>query len=289
MGKLRQNQTVRALGRRVRDALLAGAAAIERRAGSGRVAARDGSTPFDHVDPSVLETIFARLRVDPMQLLQIANVRKDLARERIKVLMAEGRLRQAEEGDKVSNNTIGHNLEQVLAKADMDRPIVMVNAVKAIERVVQDPGGFDVLTIGPRSEIEIFALLAAGFNGDRIRALDLISYSPYVEVGDMHAMPYPDNSFDIVFVGWVLSYSRDQEAAAREILRVCRNGAILVLAGSYSDESTDTSKFKDDTTHMKSCAQVEALFKGHVGHAYFRHDPKPPATSMVMTVIEVSK
>src|ERR1700741_5158132 len=106
---LRRNETLRALGRRLRNLLLAGASAIERRAGSGRVVARDGSTPFDHVDPAVIEMIHARLRVDPMQLLQIANVRKDLARERVQHFIAQNKLNQAAEADKVSHNTIGHN------------------------------------------------------------------------------------------------------------------------------------------------------------------------------------
>jgi SAM-dependent methyltransferase len=289
MSGLQRSETVRSAGRRLRDLLLAGASAIERRAGTGRVSARDGTTPFDNVDPAVVETIFARLRVDPMQLLQIANVRKDLARARVKQLIAQNKLRQMDEGDKVSHNTIGHNYEQVLEKADMDRPIIMVNAVKSIQSVINNVGNLDVLTIGPRSEIEIFALLAAGFNADRISGLDLFSYSPYIDIGDMHAMPYADNSFDVVFVGWVLSYSRDQQAAAREILRVARDGAILVIAGDYSDENTDRTKFEDDTTHMQNCAQIEALFPGNVGHVYFRNDPRPPETTMVMSVFEVKK
>jgi SAM-dependent methyltransferase len=146
-----------------------------------------------------------------------------------------------------------------------------------------------VLSIGPRSEIEIFTLMSAGFSRDRIRALDLFSYSPYVETGDMHAMPYPDCSFDIVFLGWVLSYSRDQAQAAREILRVCRDRAIVVLAGDYSDEHRENRTFNNENTHMKSCDQLLALFSGHVGNVYFRHDPDPPHVFMVMTVFEVRK
>lgn len=287
--KIGQNELMRAMGRRVRDMLLAGASGVERMAGGGRSVAKDGSTPFDNVEPAVIETIFASLRVNPLQLLQVANVRKILARERTKHFMAQNKLRSVDEGGQVSHNTIGHNLQQVIEKADMDRPVIMVNVVKGIERVINNVANLDTLSIGPRSEIEIFALMAAGFNADRISAIDLFSYSPYVDTGDMHSMPYADNSFDVVFVGWVLSYSRDQAAAAREILRVCRDRAIVVLAGSYSDEQTDRTRFENDTTHMQNCAQLEALFEGSVRHTYFRHDPEPPETTMVMTVFEVKK
>jgi len=42
----------------------------------------------------------------------------------------------------------------------------------------------DVLCIGPRSEAEILQLWAHGFKLSRIKALDLISYSPYTARSD---------------------------------------------------------------------------------------------------------
>ena len=41
-------------------------------------------------------------------------------------------------------------------------------------------------------------LTSAGFDPANIRGLDLISYSSMVDVGDMHDLPYEDDSFDIV-------------------------------------------------------------------------------------------
>ena len=79
--------------------------------------------------------------------------------------------------------------------------------------------------------------MAAGFNPSRIKALDLFSYSPYVDIGDMHNMPYPDNSFDVVFVGWVLSYSKGPAGGGRGYLRVTKPGGIIILAGDYSDDA----------------------------------------------------
>ena len=66
----------------------------------------------------------------------------------------------------------------------LDRPMLMANVVSSLARVQQRIDKLDVLSIGPRSEIEIFGLIGAGFSPDRIRAVDLFSYSPFVEIGD---------------------------------------------------------------------------------------------------------
>lgn len=224
------------------------------------------------------------------ELLQIRLVRQVLARERIKYLLANGALqRLAVDGERVAANTVDYNIEGAISAADLDRPSMMFDVIKAIGRVNTNIGRLDALSIGPRSEIEIFGMMAAGFHPDRIKAVDLFSYSPYVELGDMHQLPYPDNSFDVVFLGWVLSYSRDQAAVVRELVRIGRDRAIIVLAGDYSDDRRDRSTFNSETTYMQSCQQLLALFGDRVGKVYFRHDPEPPDVAMVMTVFEIKK
>jgi hypothetical protein len=165
----------------------------------------------------------------------------------------------------------------------------MFDVVKGLERINKNAHKLDVLTIGPRSEIEIFAMMAAGFDLTRIKALDLFSYSPYVDLGDMHKTPYADNSFDVIFLGWVLSYSKDQSSVARELIRIARNRCVIVLAGDYSDDTRDHPTFRNETTHMQNCNQLLALFDGRVGKVYFRHDPELPAVAMVMVVFEIEK
>jgi SAM-dependent methyltransferase len=274
-------------GKHVRNLLLNMANAIERIGGKVQPATRVGA--FQHLNDGSFDRIIADLRRNPENLLEVRNVRRTLARERIDNLMAAQKLSRVEGTNHVAHNTIDYNIAGAITAATLDRPAIMVNVVTSIERVWKNIEKLDVLSIGPRSEIEIFAILAAGFDDKRVKALDLFSYSPYVEAGDMHAMPYPDDSFDIVFVGWVLSYSRDQSEAAREIFRVCRNRAILVIAGDYSDDTRDRSTFKNDTTHMQSTDQILELFAGHVSKIYFRHDPELPEIIMSMAVFEVIK
>ena len=224
--------------------------------------------------------------------MQVQYARQLVSIDRARALLGRGeRLEHAKSpvAAAIAHNTVQHNIDGAVSGPELDRPMMMVNVITSIERVYRALGSFDVLSIGPRNEIEIFGLIGAGFSKDRIKALDLFTYSPLVEAGDMHAMPYADNSFDIIIVGWVLPYSRDHKLAAAEILRVARNRAIVAIAADFSDASITDPKFKGETTHTQSCAQILSLFGDHVGPVYFRHDPQPPATFMSMPVFEIRK
>lgn len=251
----------------------------------------DPKDPFCYVSDEALRYLDECFRgYHRRELLQIRLVRQVIARERMKQLVSQDAIRRYG-GDvaAVATNTIDYNIDGAISAADLDRPSVMFDVVRAIGRVNSNIDKLDVLSIGPRSEIEIFGMMAAGFHPDRIKAVDLFSYSPYVEIGDMHRLPFPDRSFDIIFLGWVLSYSRDQPAVVRELMRVGRDRTIIVLAGDYSDDSRDRPTFENDTTHMQNCDQLLALFGNHVGKVYFRHDPELPEVAMVMTVFEIKK
>ncbi len=94
-----------------------------------------------------------------------------------------------------------------------------------------------VLSIGPRTEGEIFCLISHGFKPKNITGIDLISYSPYIDVGDMHNMKYDKDSFDIVICSCVLVYSKDPLLACSEILRVCQNGGLICLSQDTTPEA----------------------------------------------------
>lgn len=250
----------------------------------------DGTDPFDYVAPETVKLIFKDLTARPHQLLEVRAVREVLARERAHYLLSHGLVKfVASKTEAVAPFAVQRNFEVAQMASDLDRPSIMTRVASAIDRVRQEAADMDALSIGPRSEIEIFALLAAGFSKSRIRAVDLFSYSPFVQLGDMHALPFADNAFDIVFIGWVLTYSRDHQRAAREIIRVCRDKAIVVVAGDYCDETIDDPAFKGQRMYLRSCDQILSLFSGNVRRIYFRHDPEPPKVWMVMTVFEMEK
>lgn len=176
-----------------------------------------------------------------------------------------------------------------LELAAMASLLPLASVASSIQRVSHNIRTLDVLSIGPRSGIEIFALHAAGFDPRRVKALDLFSYSPYVDLGDMHAMPYSDGSFDLVFVGWVLAYSRDPTKAAREIVRVCRSGAIVIASADFIDPPVALAEFNNEGTVIKNVDQLLGYFGEFVGTVYFRHNLDYPGTHMVMTAFEIRK
>ena len=57
--------------------------------------------------------------------------------------------------------------------------------------------------------------MSYGISRKNISAIDLISYSPWIDLGDMHNLPYKDNSFDIIICGWVIAYSNKKETTVR--------------------------------------------------------------------------
>lgn len=83
------------------------------------------------------------------------------------------------------------------------------------------------LVVGPRTENEILYLKALGY--PNVTGLDLISYSPWVTLGDMHHMPFADESFDVLLCGWTLPYSKTPEVVAKEMLRVTKSLALIAI------------------------------------------------------------
>ncbi|MFC1414834.1 class I SAM-dependent methyltransferase [Streptacidiphilus sp. N1-12] len=52
------------------------------------------------------------------------------------------------------------------------------------------------------------------------------------EVADIHALPYPDDSFDVVHAHQVLQHVADPVQALREMRRVCRPGGVVAARDS---------------------------------------------------------
>ena len=96
-----------------------------------------------------------------------------------------------------------------------------------------------VLIIGPRNEAEVFNFIENGFSKKNIVAVDLFSYSDLIELGDVHDLRFEDNYFDLVYAGWVISYSEKRDLAIREMMRVCRNDGEICFTATLSQISNE--------------------------------------------------
>ena len=147
----------------------------------------------------------------------------------------------------------------------------MLYPLLALSYIDMNKQKLKVLTIGPRSEGEIFLIAAHGFRFSNITGIDLFSYSPKIEVGDMHSMHFKDNSFDIIFSGWVLAYSDDQEKALKEMVRVLKPGGYVTFGQGF-----DTQKGKNHNLGGKIRKNyIKDIFKPikqNIDTFYFTHD-----------------
>ena len=168
-----------------------------------------------------------------------------------------------------------HNVRGILDGRPSDRILKLVMPLSVIQGMDERSR---VLAIGCRFETDLLYLAAYGFDPDNVRGMDMLSYSPWVDLGNMHAMPYADSSWDAVLMGWVLTYSNDPPRAAREVVRVLKPGGIVAIGiTSYPQATLDELKEKSGsiigtTAEIGSVEDILRVFGGHVDQVYFRHD-----------------
>lgn len=167
---------------------------------------------------------------------------------------------------------LGVDRNQACSKSDL-----LINPIRSIHRVNKNFPNLKILSIGPRTEGEILNLFSHGFKKENVKGLDIISYSPWIDVGDMHNMPFEDNSFDIVICGWVIAYSNNKIQAASEITRVLKNNGIASIGVSYSPKTNDEIKEERGyliaaPERLTSAQQVLDLFDSNVKKIFFTND-----------------
>ncbi|MFQ5506857.1 MAG: methyltransferase domain-containing protein [Planctomycetota bacterium] len=188
-----------------------------------------------------------------------------------KVLL--GRLRTLAPASGVAENTVSHNLLGLKDLA-VRRSLKLIRPLSCIDALGPDS---EILSIGPRTEGELLYLVGHGYRPSRIRGLDLITYSPWIDLGDMHELPYPEHRFDAVILGWVLAYSTDRRRAAREVVRVTRPGGFIAIGVEYNPLSNEEIQeqrgyLPGNPRRLTSVAEILELFEGSVDRVYFSHD-----------------
>ncbi len=186
------------------------------------------------ISESQLREMINILVKNPSDFFLSGQCRRYLALDRWK---SGGRyLRIHEELDEgVMPGAVEHNRKE-LERDDFGsytRTLRLINPLKSLDPVYGGAPNMAVLTIGPRTEMEIFHLIGVGFSPSNITALDLISSSPLIDTGDMHNLPYPDRSFQVVISSWVIGYSSSPQRAVDEMIRVCADGGLVAIGATY--------------------------------------------------------
>jgi hypothetical protein len=231
---------------------------------------------------------------DSLQLLRDHSVRRAVVVDRLANYMRHNeRIRIFEGGDvKSIPRTVEWNLDGLKHLAGFGRGDQVLRVLLSIDDIFQRIASLKVLIVGPRIEDELLALVAWGFSADNVHGLDLISYSPFVDLGDMHNLPYPDSTFDVAILSNVITYSTDYERVCSELLRVCNQSSILGVAESYDRRSKDVaqshfnSMFGEDSPprNLDSPEDILALFGDSVGDVIFRH-PIPEGVELGSNIV----
>jgi len=140
-----------------------------------------------------------------------------------------------------------------------------------------------LLSIGPKNEGELLMYSKYGFNWKNLTGIDLSSYSPKIKLMDMHEMNFPDNTFDVVTSMWSIRYSYDLLKVTNEIKRVSKNGAIIAVGITYSEDKNLDFAYESKLDSIDSFLEY---FDGMVDHIYWKiEDEKKPNNIAHMSVI----
>jgi len=242
---------------------------------------------------AIADHLWTMIREMPRQLLQVTFFRFILSAARyVWFAKALGGLKTASAPSRgVAETTIFHNQRGMFDLA-VERSLRLIRPLVALEWVRNHFDDRTILTIGPRTEGEILSLIAHGFRRKNITAIDLISYSPMIQIGDMHDLPFPDGSFDVALVGWVLAYSEDKERAAAEILRVVRSGGLVAVGVEWSKLTPE--QYRQDIGYiigskerLSNLQAVLDLFRGSVETIYFSQDDQARSSDEIGDILVI--
>jgi ubiquinone/menaquinone biosynthesis C-methylase UbiE len=122
----------------------------------------------------------------------------------------------------------------------------------------------------------------------------------------MHDLPFEDGSFDFIFCAYTLVYSKEPSRAAREFVRVLRDGGIVAVTVEYSpwEKRAEIQQALLGYTiipdeKLETVDDILALFEPHVGSVFVRYDAEKKRhhtaagqvkrPSPIMTVFSIKK
>ncbi|MGH8544121.1 MAG: class I SAM-dependent methyltransferase [Gammaproteobacteria bacterium] len=186
-----------------------------------------------------------------------------------------------------------HNLRALSTGRTSHRILKLIQPLAVIDKLVAESR---ILVIGCRFETDLLYLVGYGFAPANVRGLDMLSYSPWVDLGNMHNLPYIDDNWDAVVLGWTLAYSSEPERAASEIVRVTRDGGLVAIAVSYyprnrlDEMERQGTLIGENMKRIQTARQMFDLFAPYVDRVYFNHDVSDPSKDgHCMVIFSVNK
>jgi SAM-dependent methyltransferase len=161
----------------------------------------------------------------------------------------------------IQRNFFGTHCAVPFARRRTEHLIYLLNSIPSVNKNGR------LLSIGPRNEGDLLLLQAHGYTN--VEGIDLFTYSPMIRLMDMHHMDFPDNTFDLISCGWVVRYSYDIQQLTREMVRVCKNGAVIAIGFSMNPHEKDVQPSIGTLLHG-GVDELLGYFKPHISYVYWR-------------------
>lgn len=214
------------------------------------------------------------------ELFRIPAIRDALTLDRYQNLFAS-QIKKSCSGAS-SKVTIDHNTdhERMFFSEMSRRPDLISNVLSSLNSVRQNASQMRVLSIGSRTEAELFSLVNSGFSIQHIECVDLFSYSPHIKVGDIHHLDYQDRFFDVVVCGWVLEFCNDIPLACKEIKRVAKKSGLICIGGMHHPSSINIANYNERKNHEDrvwycSIEAIKTFFNVTEDQWIFKSDIEP--------------
>jgi SAM-dependent methyltransferase len=189
--------------------------------------------------------------------------------------------------DDVGINTIKHNLTAFDVAAGFGcggRMNILIFPIAAI--YVNLEHKTKILIVGCRTEDDIFWMKSYGFN-DTL-GFDLFSYSDLVVTGDIHKTDFADNTFDVVLLGWMISYSKNPEAVFKECARIIKPNGHLGVGLDHNPTQKDENIGNLRMNYLNSAGDITKVLDDNIQHKPFLtydHTNENDYRSVVITQI----
>lgn len=124
----------------------------------------------------------------------------------------------------------------------------------------------NILCIGSRYGIEVEAFTQLGYS--KIKAIDIYPRAEFIDEGDMHNLPYLDNTFNMVYTHHSLDHSLFPKIALKEMYRVSNKNAIWIHSIPFDDYD------KEEAIDFDSADEIISFFKKYTRRKLYIQEVK---------------
>ena len=247
------------------------------------------------LDAEDIEFITHLIENGNISIFHIPEFRQHISKKRLK--SAEAKISVWKKmDDGVAGGTVDHNMTELTTRglASIQRTTRLLGPLSSLSPVYEAAHKLKVLTIGPRTEMEIFHLIALGFKPENIQGLDLISYSDYIKLGDMHDIPFDSNTFDVCISSWTIGYSTEPQKVIDEMCRVTKSSGLISIGYTHDHKRESYIDKNQDKAHtagsgFKTALEVLGLFRNVAHKVHYVQEPVDSKANKMMIILRINK